>query len=216
MTIYGETALEREPGFDSELAIRAVGPTTWALLSPLVWTGSQGDTYIVPVGFQTDFATVPRILHWFALPYGAYTRAAVLHDWLLTELAAWSQRPAEPLVSGSRVLSMAGDEPPANSRDTDGIFRRVMRDLGVPWSKRWVMWTAVRWASLFNPRRKYGRQIGRDLPAMLAMSVLSLPVILPGVIGVAVSLTIVTIINLFQRTPGRPGAANRADRTDDA
>src|SRR3954470_10153630 len=117
---------------------------------PLVWTGTKGDTFVVPTGFVTDFATVPRFLHWEVSPYGAYTRAAVLHDWLLVSLAEWAQR--NPAQESGGYVSF----PPANSRDCDGIFRRVMEDLGVPWAKRWTMWAAVRWASLFNARRAYG------------------------------------------------------------
>jgi hypothetical protein len=178
------------PGFNSELNLVAAGPTTWALTLPLVWTGTKGDTFVVPTGFVTDFATVPRFLHWEVSPYGAYTRAAVLHDWLLVQLAAW--------------VSDGGDEaaplsPPATSRDCDGIFRRVMEDLGVPWAKRWTMWTAVRWASLFNSRRAYGRRIGRDLPAMLGMTLLALPVSLPGALGVLISLGLLKVVNMLAR-----------------
>lgn len=191
----------RGTGFDSELSVRAASATTWMLTSPLIWTGTEGDTFTVPVGFVTDFATVPRFLHWLVLPYGPYVRAAVLHDWLLTELAASPK--SHPNHGGG---SCACPEPPANSRDTDGIFRRVMQDLGVPWPKRWTMWTAVRWAALFNSRRAYGRQVGRDLPRMLGMSVLAAPVVIPGCAGVLVSLGIVRIVNLISSL-GRGGRA---------
>src|SRR3954470_12268074 len=103
---------------------------------PLVWTGTKGDTFVVPTGFVTDFATVPRFLHWLVSPYGAYTRAAVLHDWLLVELAAWTKTQAMHSPGSGH-----GPQPPANSHDTDGIFRRVMQDLGVPFIQRWIMWT---------------------------------------------------------------------------
>jgi hypothetical protein len=172
----------RHGAFDSELSIHAAGPTTWRLLAPLIWTGTQGDTYIVPVGFETDFATVPRFLHWLVLPYGAYTRAAVLHDYLIDE-------------------RINADDPRmrVTSRDTDGIFRRVMADLGVPWAKRWIMWAAVRAASLGNPRRAYGRQFWRDAPKVLGCALLAAPVILPGAIGVLISLGIVRLVTLAHR-----------------
>jgi hypothetical protein len=177
-------------GFDSELSIRAVTATTWELAVPLIWTGTKGDRFVVPTGFVTDFATVPRFLHWLVSPYGAYTRAAVLHDWLLTELAGWSRAvEADP---GKPPLY----DPPADSCDCDGIFRRVMQDLGVGWPTRWIMWTGVRWAALFNSRRAYGRRIPADLPAMLGMSVLALPVALPGVLGVVVSLGIIRLARI--------------------
>jgi len=178
-------------GFDSELHLVAVGPATWALTAPLIWTGTRGDTFVVPTGFVTDFATVPRFLHWLVSPYGAYTRAAVLHDWLLVSLAEWQRVDDSDIGNAGR--------PPAVSRDCDGIFRRVMEDLGVPWAKRWAMWTAVRWASLFNSRRAYGRYISKDLPAMLGMSALALPAVLPGAVGVLVSLGIVRAFTMLAR-----------------
>lgn len=173
----------RPDAFSDQLRIVSVTATTWALTMSLSWTGTKGEAFVVPAGFVTDFATIPRFLHWEVSPYGAYTRAAVLHDWLLVELAAWTE---------ARAMHSPGSghapQPPANSRDCDGIFRRVMEDLGVPWAKRWTMWAAVRWASLFNSRRAYGRGFLRDLPAVLGMTVIALPVSLPGVIGVLISL----------------------------
>lgn len=180
------------PGFNSELNLVADGPSAWALTKPLVWTGTKGDTFVVPSGFVTDFATVPRFLHWEVSPYGAYTRAAVLHDWLLVSLAEWTEQ-------YDRDVTYPYDRLPASSRDCDGIFRRVMEDLGVPWAKRWTMWAAVRWASLFNSRRAYGRHIGRDLPAMLGMTLLVLPVSLPGAVGVLISLGLLKVVNMLAR-----------------
>lgn len=185
----------RRGAFDSELSIQGIdgAPRQWRLLAPLIWTGTQGDTFTVPVGFTTDFATVPRFLHWLILPYGAYTRAAVLHDWLLTELAAWHRAHQ----AGHIPADLAS--PPANSRDTDGIFRRVMQDLGVPWAKRWVMWAAVRAAALFNPRRAYGRAFHRDAPKVFGIALLAAPVILPGAVGVLISLGFVRVVTLAHR-----------------
>lgn len=196
----------RRGAFDSELSIQAAGPTTWRLTSPLIWTGTSGDTFTVPIGFMTDFATVPRFLHWLVSPYGAYTRAAVLHDWLLVSLAEWWGDPRGQLPYDSEGQDWAKQGPPADSRDADGIFRRVMEDLGVPWAKRWVMWTAVRWASLFNRNRSYGRHLGADLPRMIGMSALVLPFALPGAAGVLISLGCVRAVNLITSL-GRSGRA---------
>lgn len=186
----------RGNGFDTELAIEGYTATTWRLTRPLIWTGTQGDTFTVPAGFVTDFATVPRFLHWIVLPYGAYTRAAVLHDWLLTELATWTDNHQGDVTLPVQILLAA---PPAKSRDCDGIFRRVMQDLGVPWAKRWTMWAAVRWSSLFNSRRAYGRAIGKDLPAMLGVTLLAIVPVLPGAVGVLISLTATRILTLMAR-----------------
>lgn len=75
--------------------------------------------FTVPRGFVTDFASVPRFLWWLFPPYGKHTRAAVVHDWLYS----------------SHVTSRA---------DADGLFRRMMKELGVSACRRWLMFFAVR------------------------------------------------------------------------
>jgi hypothetical protein len=197
--------------FDSDLSIQAASPTTWRVIAPLIWTGREDDTFTVPVGFLTDFATVPRFLHWLVLPYGAYTRAAVLHDWLLTELDA-------------RDGSGTWDTAPANSRDTDGIFRAAMRDLGVGWAKRWTMWAAVRWAALFNPRRAYGRAFLKDSPKVLGISlaILATGVIPLAALAVLIALMFVRLVTWttppVRRIPRRgvPGRTARKDSDHDS
>lgn len=201
----------RPGGFDSELSIQGRTATTWTLLAPLIWTGTQGDTFTVPIGFVTDFATIPRFLHWLVSPYGAYTRAAVLHDWLLVSLAEWDKQ--HPL-HGRETYDHS--EPPANSRDTDGIFRRVMQDLGVPWSTRWLMWAGVRWGALFNSRRAYGRDFGKDAVKVLGISLVALPVVLPGVLGVVISLEIVRALAPFGAQPARQRLAVHSAPADDS
>lgn len=58
------------------------------LLEPLIWERDfkgSNDVVNVPIGFGSDGVTVPRIF-WSILPPWGHpaTRAAVLHDWLLT------------------------------------------------------------------------------------------------------------------------------------
>jgi hypothetical protein len=81
----------------------------------------------------------------------------VLHDWLIVRA----------IPAGF-----------VSSRDADGIFRRVLREQGVPFVKRWLMWTGVRWGALFNPPRRAGWL--RDLPLVLIWTLLALPVVLPA------------------------------------
>ena len=176
----------RPDAFDSRLSVQEASDDTWCVLAPLIWTGTEGDTFTVPVGFVTDFATVPRFLIWKIRPYGPYTRAAVLHDWLLVELAVWwKARPANWDEGGYDWIK---NGPPATSRETDGIFRRAMEDLGVSWLTRWQMWAAVRLASCFNSRRSYGRQFWRDAPAVFGILLASAPILLPGALGALISL----------------------------
>jgi len=79
----------------------------------------------------TDMASIPRFMRWFETTYGPHTLAAIIHDQLIVN---------EPNAG-------------ALSSDTlsDRFFREMMRSAGVPWLKRWIMWSAValrsRWAA---------------------------------------------------------------------
>jgi hypothetical protein len=57
------------------------------LLEPLYWDCDElysGLRVMVPSGFVSDGATVPRLFWWFMPPFGDRgTRAALLHDYLL-------------------------------------------------------------------------------------------------------------------------------------
>lgn len=142
----------------NELVIRPHSATTWQLVEDLVYKG-EDQLFTIPAGYVTDFATVPPFMRWLVETYGPYTRAAIVHDWLITEE-----------IPARRVTS----------RDTDGIFRRIMREEGTPTAKRWIMWTAVRVASLFNMRRSYGRKIWRDMPMLLLVGTPALVFIGPA------------------------------------
>jgi hypothetical protein len=194
----------RPDAFDSRLSVQEASDDTWRVLAPLIWTGTQGDTFTVPVGFVTDFATVPRFLIWKIRPYGPYTRAAVLHDWLLVELAEWIARRRD-FNQGKIGVSVTLD-PPATSREVDGIFRRAMEDLGVSWVTRWQMWAAVRLASCFNSRRAYGRQFWRDAPAVSGILLVTAPILLPGALGAIISL-----ILAWPFTGRRPWGRNKQE-----
>lgn len=145
------------------LMIEPLDAERWLLHEPLRYVGER-DEFIVPDGYVTDFATVPRIAVWLVPKAGLAARAAILHDYLLTDV----------LPSG-RI----------SSRDIDGLFRRAMRELGVPPVRRWVMWTGVRWGALFNRRRR--AEWWKSAPLVL---LLTLPMLIfaPAMILVAISL----------------------------
>lgn len=93
--------------------------TLFALTEPFNFYDVGGKNYSVPVGFVTDFASIPKWLQWFFSFIGLYGKAAVLHDYLY----------ATELVSRFRA---------------DWIFLRAMRVLGVGKFKRRMMYRAVR------------------------------------------------------------------------
>lgn len=79
----------------------------------------SGDSIDVPIGFMTDFASIPRPL-WAILPrWGKYGNAAVIHDYCY-----WDQ-------SRSRL-------------ESDRIFREAMEVLKVPRWKIRAIYCAVR------------------------------------------------------------------------
>lgn len=72
---------------------------------------------------RTDLASVPPALRWFVGTYGIHTPAALIHDWMIEK--------GPPVVGG------------LTPQYADRYFRFMLRDLGVRWIRRWLMWTAV-------------------------------------------------------------------------
>jgi hypothetical protein len=122
--------------FESDVVVREIDDDTWELVEPVVYTGKT-DTFVVPAKYQTDFASVPRVFQWLLPKYGRYTKSAVLHDFL---------------CDASKTGKFDRD-------DADGIFRRTMRELGVSFLRRWIMWAAVSAAtrSVDFRQRRFGR-----------------------------------------------------------
>lgn len=164
--------------YPRQLTVSAHGEA-WALAHDVVYRGARDD-FTVPAGFVTDFATVPAVVTWLVPRAGAHTLAAVLHDWTCTE--------------GIRTGAIS-------SRDADGLFRRTMRELGVPPVRRWLAWAGVRWGALASDLRRPGWW--RDAPAVLALSVLALPVVAPATVLAAAGLAVYHAAELLARALGR-------------
>ena len=158
-------------------AVKRHSDTEWRLIAPLVYKGKR-DTFTIPAGYVTDFASVPRMLQWFAPSTGKYTLAAVLHDYLCDALD-------DTGVASIPVAARPGWNTHTTSRDVDGLFRRVMREQKVPAVLRWFMWAGVRWGALFNRRRRPG--IVRDMPLVLLLSLVALPLIAPAAVCIGVA-----------------------------
>ena len=90
----------------------------WALTEPLIYRGNK-ETFTAPVGFITNFASVPRVFWSILAPWGRHMKAAVIHDLLYRTQAV------------SRL-------------DADKLFLRTMKELGVSWWRRYTMYRAVR------------------------------------------------------------------------
>jgi hypothetical protein len=75
----------------------------------------------VPQGYVTDFASVPRPFRWLVPKSGKYNQAAVVHDYIYTNL----------------YRTLTKDQ-------ADQIFFDAMQELGVVRWKRKLMYFAVR------------------------------------------------------------------------
>ena len=98
------------------------GRYAWTM-GEIEWRG-----FVLPVGYMSDGASVPRPLWWFLPPFGdRSTVAALFHDWLCEQ------------IEDGRPLPGAGTR-----RDCDRLFRECLIDLGVePW-RAWIAWAGVR------------------------------------------------------------------------
>ena len=137
----------------------------WVVREGFTYRGGEGDVFEVYDGMRTDFASVPRVFVWLLPRYGRWTKAAILHDLLWREHAAQGRM---------------------DWIDADGVFRRAMRELGVPFLRRWLMWTAVRWAALRKPGGR--RRWLTEAPRVLLFSVVALPVVAPPAVLVLAAL----------------------------
>lgn len=111
----------------------------WRLLHPLCYQGHT-DRWVVPAGFRTDFASIPRWAQPLLSRTGKHNRAAVLHDYL--------HRVAVHLIPSTTDPADAYDDLPMwlPRIDADRIFLRALRELKVPeWQAR-AMYAGVRTA----------------------------------------------------------------------
>ncbi|AEG94421.1 DUF1353 domain-containing protein [Ramlibacter tataouinensis] len=92
----------------------------WRVDAPLVYVRDDEPwTVVVPTGFLTDFASVPRIPFAYLLLGGKGSAAAVVHDWLYS----------------TRKTSRAR---------ADAIFHEAIKAMGHSQGTAWWMWLGVR------------------------------------------------------------------------
>ncbi len=100
-------------------------PARWETLEPLnFWSEKFHKNYVVPKGFYTDLASVPRTPLLWLLAGGRANAAAVVHDWLYRNGCQFKQ-------IGSR-------------QEADDVFFEAMVDTKVPLWRAWAMFTAVK------------------------------------------------------------------------
>ena len=100
----------------------------FVLITPFI-VHYRKKTIVIPAGFWTDFASVPRMFWSILPPFGEYTRAAVLHDFLY-----YAQN-----INGLPITRAWADK----------AFLDGMKYLGVNWITRYTMYSAVRMGGIF-------------------------------------------------------------------
>jgi hypothetical protein len=110
----------KRPEFRSTLGVKLQPDGSWTLGRDLVYASVVAQTvYRVPKGFNTDFASVPRLPFVYLMTGNTAHAAAVVHDFLYRTGAA------------ERTLA-------------DAVFREAMEVTGVPAWRRNLMWLGVR------------------------------------------------------------------------
>ncbi|OGV32562.1 MAG: hypothetical protein A2020_14780 [Lentisphaerae bacterium GWF2_45_14] len=84
---------------------------TWVLRTSFYY--AVGDvlsenTVEVPVGFMSDFASIPRWLWWVFPPWGKYGNAAIIHDWLYWNQSTSRKEADLILLQAMTVLGVGG------------------------------------------------------------------------------------------------------------
>ena len=109
--------------FLTELQVRVADNTDdgrWIVAVPLIYQSDvAGQVFIVPRGFQTDMASVPRLPLVFLLAGDTSRAASVVHDFLYSTHTV------------SRQVA-------------DSVLREASAVTQVPAWRRWIMWAGVR------------------------------------------------------------------------
>ncbi|WP_312244403.1 DUF1353 domain-containing protein [Stutzerimonas nitrititolerans] len=109
--------------FESDLELRHVpGSELWKVVTPLQYRTAGKRLVIVPVGYRTDLASVPR-LAWRIVPrdHVQARRPAVVHDFIYTHLTHRFTK-----------------------READKIFHAALLEEGMSKPLAWLMHAAVR------------------------------------------------------------------------
>jgi hypothetical protein len=105
--------------FPKKLRLEWVAPRKAILLQDFVFISPTKGKVVVKEGFDTDYASIPRIFWSIYSPDGSYTKAAVVHDFLY-----WDQS--------------------VTREEADQVFLEGMEELGVPWPRRQLLYRSVR------------------------------------------------------------------------
>jgi len=146
--------------FDGELDTRydfpashALGGDHWRVLRSFRYY--LGENYsnqwvFVQAGMLTDGASVPQLFWNIIPPWGPYGQAAVVHD----------------LLCRSLTILQDGKPTAITRARCDAILMEAMTVLGVPWAKRWMIYSAVcAYRIVSRTSKPVDSELQRDLEA---------------------------------------------------
>ena len=112
-------------------------------LEPLVVHHPMFGRRTLPTGehrFASDLASVPWPFVWLIGRTGKHLRAAIVHDWLIHAL-------------------LSSDPPVANRMAADDVFRDLLRADNVSAVRRYLIYLAVRFQTVWRRKSKLSRTI---------------------------------------------------------
>lgn len=124
--------------------------SSFLLVEDFEYTGLR-DKWRIPAGFKTDFASVPKVLWWILPPHGKHAKAAVVHDWL------YVVRPEVRATKLGNTWTASTYTRHVTRREADGVFRRIMKECGVGWLRRYIMWAGVRLGGWVSWMQRHGQ-----------------------------------------------------------
>jgi len=142
-------SVDTDPGIFRVATVMAYG---WAAMLVVIR---------IPVGFETDFASIPRPLRILFQVNGKHRLSALLHDWLyrcgghLDVDQAFHEEAAIALVGKKHIIY--------TRKDADLLFYTDMRAAGVGRLKAWSMYPGVRaFGWMFWNKCKQGEAHGHE------------------------------------------------------
>lgn len=112
------------------------GRSLWGVQRALEYqTGDDPkELIIVPPGFVTDLASVPRVVWSFYPPDGPWAKAAVIHDFLYATKGTGTWHTQCGITRAD----------PYSRKEADDILKEAMADRNVGKWEQGVIWTSVR------------------------------------------------------------------------
>jgi|14BtaG_2_1085337.scaffolds.fasta_scaffold96122_2 hypothetical protein len=101
----------------------------WKLNKNIKLKLSNGDTAILPKGFRTDFASVPKFLWGLLPPYGTDIMAFLIHDYL---------------YDFGYYIDLWGEEKQVDKKFADNEMKWQQRKVGIRSGRLYPMFWAVR------------------------------------------------------------------------